>query len=190
MTRIRTALFFVASLTIVGAPAALAQNYNPCSNPVQPNWCDGAPAGSDITLVSVALNPNPIKKGQKVTLTITSLDSKPFDVTKATFALVLYYGTFPVPVIATMGDGCPLLGGCPVKPYAPKTTTITFFVPPYFPSGTYHGQFWIVDQNWAGNVCLFGSPVPFSSNPDAVPCSPPYSPDSVIQRIVFDMPIS
>ncbi|MGD1093873.1 MAG: hypothetical protein ABSB35_18035 [Bryobacteraceae bacterium] len=53
---------------------AFAQNYNPCSNPVQQYWCDSAPAGSDITLLSATLTPDPIKKGEPVSLTFTTLD--------------------------------------------------------------------------------------------------------------------
>jgi hypothetical protein len=161
MRPITKKLLQAASLmAIMSGSIAFAQNYNPCSKPVQQNWCDASPAGSDITLLSVDLTPNPFVKGKDATVTITSVDSKTYDITKATFSFVLYFDDFTAPIITLNGNGCFLLGGCPLAPYSPRTSTFTFFVPRILPSGTYKGSLSLTDQN--GNI---------------------------IQAIQFDMPI-
>jgi len=123
--------------------------------PTESGWCDCAPAGSDITVVDVTIDPNPIVKGKNVTVTVVSLDSKTFPITSGSVTVTVKYGfltlindTFALcDLLQKAHAQDPDVQECPLQPYAKKTITVTHEIPDVFPSGEYSGQAQAIDQN-------------------------------------------
>eukprot|EP01091_Cochliopodium_minus_P012656 TRINITY_DN387_c0_g1_i1.p1 TRINITY_DN387_c0_g1~~TRINITY_DN387_c0_g1_i1.p1 ORF type:complete len:163 (+),score=34.44 TRINITY_DN387_c0_g1_i1:249-737(+) len=140
----------------------IAQNYNPCSNQVQQNWCDCAAPGSDITVTSVTLNPNPVVKGSNVSVTATSVDSAKYAIVNGTINLVVKYGFITLlskqynlcTELALANQKDPSIQPCPVQPYATRTVSFSHLVPDVFPSGTYKGYANVTDQNGNTVQCI------------------------------------
>ena len=125
-------LSVIAIAALAVAPAAGAQNYNPCSNPVQTHWCDSAPEGSDITLTSASLDPDPLMPGAMGSLTMSFFDAQSYTITSATYELVIDRGSKSI--LKRSGNGCPILAAlfgepCPVAPFASRTRTLEGQIP-------------------------------------------------------------
>jgi hypothetical protein len=145
-------LSVIGIAALAAAPVASAQNYNPCSNPVQAHWCDSAPEGSDITLTSANLNPDPLVPGMIGSLTMTYFDAQTYTITSATYTLVVNRGSKTI--LDKSGNGCPILAAvfgetCPVAPFAAQTRTLEGRIPKIpkrLKRGIYSGSLTLTDQ--------------------------------------------
>eukprot|EP00026_Physarum_polycephalum_P020798 Phypoly_transcript_23611.p1 GENE.Phypoly_transcript_23611~~Phypoly_transcript_23611.p1 ORF type:complete len:160 (+),score=28.23 Phypoly_transcript_23611:62-481(+) len=113
-------------------------------------WTNCGTSSDKFQLSTVTITPNPIVKGQNVTISVTGTMEE--TVTSGTASVKVEYGI--ITVFNKDESICdPPVLPCPI-PQGPWTKVYTVLLPGDAPGGTYKAQSTVVDQNNAQLLCV------------------------------------